>query len=81
MLAFWIKGEKLILRSVRVRDGGEVVTDFDLRKEFDALVAARPPDVLGFQLQPRRQSLVSIAEMEARRFIPSPELAELPTSD
>lgn len=71
----------MLLRSVRVRDGSEIVTDFDLRKELDSLVAARTPDMLGFQLQPRRQSLVSIAEMEARPFILSPGLAELPTPD
>ncbi|RJE21159.1 hypothetical protein PHISCL_06504 [Aspergillus sclerotialis] len=81
LLAFWVKGEKLMLRTVGVRDGSEVVSDFDLRADFDAVVGmARPPSG-GFQLQPRRQSLVSIVEMEASPYVPRPGLAELPSRD
>lgn len=58
------------------RDGRESVANFDLKTELDAFVTARSLDVLGFQLQPVRQSLVSIAEVEARQFIPSPGLAD-----
>lgn len=70
-----------MLRTIRARDGSEIVSDLDLRADFDALFSmARPPSG-GFQLQPRRQSLVSIAEMEASPYIPRPRLPELPSQD
>lgn len=84
LLAFWVKGEKLMLRTVKMRDGNENVSDFDLRSDFDALAAMRPP-AGGLQFQPRRPSLTSrpVAEMEGSGpgFMPRPRLPELPSGD
>lgn len=82
LLVFWVKGEKLMLRTVKMRDGIEIVSDFDLREDFDALAAMRSP-AAGLQFQPGRPSLGArpVAEMEGSGFIPRPRIPELPSGE
>ncbi|PYH89178.1 hypothetical protein BO71DRAFT_363986 [Aspergillus ellipticus CBS 707.79] len=78
-LAFWVKAGKLVLRTVRMLGGTEIISDYDLRSDFDRLVVERPM-AADFHTQRRRHSLLShglVAEIDGLPSIPRPDLPEL----
>ncbi|KAL4980618.1 hypothetical protein BDW66DRAFT_124395 [Aspergillus desertorum] len=81
VFAFWARDGKLMLRTISLHAGGEAVSDYDLRSEFDRLLVERPP-VTDFH-RPRHQpsSLSRQVDSEMLGFqaqpIPRPNLPEL----
>ncbi|KAL5042924.1 hypothetical protein BDW71DRAFT_133056 [Aspergillus fruticulosus] len=84
VFAFWAREGKLMLRTVSLHAGGEAVSDYDLRSEFDRLLVERPL-VTDFH-RPRHQpsSLSRQIDSEIEGFqtqpIPRPNLPELPAT-
>ncbi|KAL2815497.1 hypothetical protein BJX63DRAFT_389673 [Aspergillus granulosus] len=83
VVAFWPKEGKLMLRTISLHTGGEVISDHDLRTEFDRLVAERPP--LANELYRPRHQLSALSRQmdsnsEALQSIPRPNLPELPAT-
>lgn len=52
-MVFWVKDEKLMLRTVRLNDNGEVINDYDLRADFERLTAERTPSASSGTQSPR----------------------------
>ncbi|KAI9376270.1 hypothetical protein BJX61DRAFT_552594 [Aspergillus egyptiacus] len=79
--AFWTKEGKLMLRMISVHAGGEAVNDYDLRSEFDRLVAERQPasDFHRHRHQPSSLSRQFDSSME-ELSITRPNLPELPAT-
>ncbi|OOF96725.1 hypothetical protein ASPCADRAFT_206900 [Aspergillus carbonarius ITEM 5010] len=78
-LACWVKSGKLLLRTIRMQDGIEAFSDYDLRSDFDRLAVERPL-AADFHTQRRRHSLLSselVAEIDGLPSVPRPDLPEL----
>jgi hypothetical protein len=82
VVAFWSKEGKLMLRTISLHTGEEVISDYDLRPEFDRLVVERP--LLNEFYRPRHQpsslSRQIDSGIEALQSIPRPNLPELPAT-
>lgn len=53
LLIFWVKDEKLMLRTVRLNDGGELINDYNLRADLERLMAERTPNASSRTQSPR----------------------------
>ncbi|KAL2800783.1 hypothetical protein BJX66DRAFT_290120 [Aspergillus keveii] len=82
VVAFWSKEGKLMLRTISLHTGGEVISDYDLRPEFDRLVVER--SLVNEFYRPRHQpsslSRQIDSDIEALHSIPRPNLPELPAT-
>ncbi|KAL4948281.1 hypothetical protein BDW69DRAFT_176805 [Aspergillus filifer] len=82
VFVFWAREGKLMLRTISLHAGGEAISDYDLRSEFDRLLVERP--MAGDFHRPRHQpsSLSRQIDSEAEEFrsIPGPDLVELPAT-
>ncbi|KAL4938002.1 hypothetical protein BDV06DRAFT_215452 [Aspergillus oleicola] len=84
VFAFWAREGKLMLRTISLHAGGEAISDYDLRSEFDRLLVERP--MAGDFHRPRHQpsslsrQIDSEAVVEEFRTIPGPDLVELPAT-
>ncbi|THC96500.1 hypothetical protein EYZ11_003999 [Aspergillus tanneri] len=80
---FWIKQGRLLLRMVRLNEGNETVSEYDLRSDFDRLLLERL-QTTGSPIQHRRYSLLSnqpITEMDNLTLSPRrPNMPELPST-
>lgn len=84
ILLFWIKQGRLMLRVVRLYEGSETVSEYDLRSDFDRLVIERS-QMAGSPAHHRQYSLLSnqpIAEMDGLALPPPrrPDMPELPST-
>ncbi|KAL2865848.1 uncharacterized protein BJX67DRAFT_357522 [Aspergillus lucknowensis] len=79
VVAFWAKEGKLVLRTISLHTGGEVISDCDLRLEFDRLVVERPPanDFHRRRHQPSSLSRQINIEVGGFQSLTRPNLPEL----
>ncbi|KAL2825694.1 hypothetical protein BJY01DRAFT_230077 [Aspergillus pseudoustus] len=82
VVVFWSKEGKLMLRTISLHTGGEVISDHDLRAEFDRLVVERPlaNEFYRPRHQPSSLSRQIDSDIEALQSIPRPNLPELPAT-
>jgi hypothetical protein len=83
VFAFWTREGKLMLRTISLHAGGEAVSDYDLRSEFDRLLVDRPlADFHRSRHQPSSLSRQIDSEIEGLQTqpIPRPNLPELPAA-
>ena len=80
LLVFWVKDERLMLRTIRLNESGEAVSDYDLRADFQRLMAERVLSAIS-RAQSPGASLLSgqqpVVEVEAPTGSPRSELHEL----
>lgn len=78
---FWVKDERLMLRTIRLNESGEAVPDYDLRADFERLMAERVPSASS-RAQSPGASLLSqpVLEVEAPPVSPRSDLHELATN-
>ncbi|KAK1142690.1 hypothetical protein N8T08_007495 [Aspergillus melleus] len=83
VLLFWIKQGRLILRMVRLYEGNETVSEYDLRSDYDRLVMERL-QMAGSPIHHRQYSLSNqpIAEMDGLALSSPrrPDMPELPST-
>lgn len=81
LLVFWVKDERLMLRTIRLNESGEAVPDYDLRADFERLMAERVPSASS-RAQSPGASLLSqpVLEVEAPPVSPRSDLHELATN-
>lgn len=81
LLVFWVKDERLMLRTIRLNESGEAVPDYDLREDYERLMAERVPSASS-RAQSPGASLLSqpVLEVEAPTGSPRPDLHELATN-
>jgi hypothetical protein len=82
VLAFWAKEGKLMLRTISLHAGDEAINDYDLRSEFDRLVAERPPATDFHRPRHRPSSLSQQVDLEiaSLQSVLRPDLPELPAT-
>ncbi|KAL4921805.1 hypothetical protein BDW62DRAFT_197512 [Aspergillus aurantiobrunneus] len=79
VFAFWAKEGRVMLRTVSLHAGGEAISDYDLRPEFDRLLMERPlaAEFHRPRHQPSSLSRQIDSEIEGFRSISRPNLPEL----
>lgn len=79
LIIFWIKDERLTLRTIRLNEAGEVVNDYDLKADFERLMTQRVATASS-RAQSPGPSLLSgplIVQMEGSPVAFRPDLPEL----